>query len=378
MDYCGFVIRRERLARGWSQQGLCKGICAVSYLSKIEQGQAAPSREVLDALYARLNLPVPDEAQRRDAEQRIRQGMEALFDGRWDDVREALDGLPDLRGSELEPWALLLRAYAAPLYAPLDEALEPCLSRIQLALQRNLQDRCEEACRLHPCALLHRSRGILAYERGDNTAAMEALHTAYRLAAEEGRPALMLDCRLFMGNCCSNRGDVAGMRAHYAVAERLARALGRTQDLYSLRYNTGATLLEAGRAQEAYDLLSALPDPDALALHKLAICLEKLHRPGEALRTLDEMERRLDQDGAAPNDLTRLMGRVVRLRLQSTNPLHDLAYGDALMTCFTRCRAERPAGFAAFHLPWVLEWLESGRQYKQACELLKDFPVNTK
>ena len=44
MDYCGFVIRRERLARGWSQQGLCKGICAVSYLSKIEQGQAAPSR----------------------------------------------------------------------------------------------------------------------------------------------------------------------------------------------------------------------------------------------------------------------------------------------------------------------------------------------
>ena len=145
MDYCGFVIRRERLARGWSQQGLCKGICAVSYLSKIEQGQAAPSREVLDALFVRLNLPVPDEAQRRDAEQRIRQGMEALFDGRWDDVREATDGLPDLRDSELEPWALLLRAYAAPPYAPLDEALEPCLSRIQLDLQRNLQDRCEEA-----------------------------------------------------------------------------------------------------------------------------------------------------------------------------------------------------------------------------------------
>lgn len=377
MDYCGFVIRRERIARGWSQQGLCKGICAVSYLSKIEQGQAAPSQEVLDALFARLALPVLDEPQRRDAEQRIRRGMEALFDGRWDDIREAIDGLTDLRGSELEPWALLLRAYAASPRAPLDEALEPCLSRIQLALQRSLQDRCEEACRLHPCALLHRSRGVDAYEKGDYTAAMEALHTAYGMAAEEGRPALMLDCRMFMGNCCSNRLDVAGMRAHYAVAERLARALNREQDLYTLRYNTGATLLETGRAQEAYELLSTLPDPGSLTLHKLAICLEKLNRPDEALRMLDEMERRLDVD--SPDDtLTRLMARVVRLRLQSPAPLRDPAYGDALMTCFTRCRAERPAGYAGFHLPWVLEWLESNRQYKQACELLKDFPVNAK
>ena len=44
------------------------------------------------------------------------------------------------------------------------------------------------------------------------------------------------------------------------------------------------------------------------------------------------------------------------------------------MTCFNRCRAERPAGYAGFHLPWVLEWLETIRQYKQACELMKGFP----
>ena len=104
MDYCGFVIRRERMARGWSQQGLCKGVCAVSYLSKIEQGQAAPSREVLDALYARLNLPVLREPQRRDAEQRIRQGMEALLDGRWDDVRHDLDMALDRVAPERQPF----------------------------------------------------------------------------------------------------------------------------------------------------------------------------------------------------------------------------------------------------------------------------------
>ena len=32
----GMLIYQERIRRNWSQQGLCKGICTVSYLSKIE------------------------------------------------------------------------------------------------------------------------------------------------------------------------------------------------------------------------------------------------------------------------------------------------------------------------------------------------------
>ena len=50
------LIRYERLKRNWSQEGLCNGICAVSYLSKIEQGKAEPSAEVLQALMQRLDL----------------------------------------------------------------------------------------------------------------------------------------------------------------------------------------------------------------------------------------------------------------------------------------------------------------------------------
>ena len=42
MGYYGTLICRERLRRNWSQEGLCRGICAVSYLSKIEKGRAEP------------------------------------------------------------------------------------------------------------------------------------------------------------------------------------------------------------------------------------------------------------------------------------------------------------------------------------------------
>ena len=43
------LIRYERLKRNWSQEGLCDGICAVSYLSKIEQGKAEPNPQLLQA-----------------------------------------------------------------------------------------------------------------------------------------------------------------------------------------------------------------------------------------------------------------------------------------------------------------------------------------
>ena len=35
----GILIRKRRQMANWSQETLCEGICAVSYLSKIEQGK---------------------------------------------------------------------------------------------------------------------------------------------------------------------------------------------------------------------------------------------------------------------------------------------------------------------------------------------------
>ena len=52
----GFMIRRERLNRNYSQESLCKGICAVSYLSKIEQGQVDAREDIIKALLKRLQV----------------------------------------------------------------------------------------------------------------------------------------------------------------------------------------------------------------------------------------------------------------------------------------------------------------------------------
>ena len=112
MSYYGNLILRERLARSWSQAGLCKDICTVSYLSKIETGKAQPSADVLRLLLARLGLhtdPALEAAGARCAED----GYERLFTGRFGELAAALPAVSDETYRATAAWTdlLLLRQF---------------------------------------------------------------------------------------------------------------------------------------------------------------------------------------------------------------------------------------------------------------------------
>lgn len=69
-NYIGLMIKKKRLERNYSQEGLCKGICAVSYVSKIENDSVEASEDILYALLDRLFIkdiqdPMVEEAQQK-------------------------------------------------------------------------------------------------------------------------------------------------------------------------------------------------------------------------------------------------------------------------------------------------------------------------
>ncbi|MDR1736120.1 MAG: helix-turn-helix domain-containing protein [Oscillospiraceae bacterium] len=53
----GDIIRSTRKKKRLSQEELAHGICAVSTLSRIENGTQTPQRSTFDALMRRLDLP---------------------------------------------------------------------------------------------------------------------------------------------------------------------------------------------------------------------------------------------------------------------------------------------------------------------------------
>lgn len=362
--YYGMLIRRERLRRNWSQEGLCKGICGVSYLSKIEQGRATPSRDILNALCSRLELPMDGEW-----EEQVEEAYETMFSGYLDDLRDMLADLPSNGPLDF----LLIRNWL-DCAGPLAPELEACMEGRQLAMQRLLQGRYEEAISLCPNAFFYYSCGQYTYiRRGNDPYVLEQLQTAYDLAAREGRPIVMMLAQITMGNCYSSHVDMENMERHYLVAERLARALGEEYCLADIRYNRAATQLEAGEYEKAYGFFSSLPDPNGLSLHKLAVCCEKLDKHPEAFAALERAEAATQKE--ENGELLGKMCAVVRFRLEHPDYLSRPEYGEILLDCFYALRKKMPVGFAAFHLPWVLEWYKANRQYKLACELLEGFPT---
>lgn len=339
----GFLIRRERLRREWSQAGLCRGICAVSYLSKIEQGKVSASEEVLRRLAQRLELPwYGGAAALAEAGAQIERLYEALL---YLD-QPALEREKPLFAADMErlafsPYAvdaaLLKRALFDDAAALPETEMEPYMDARQLALLRIFQGRFDEAIRLYPHAYCHFCAGADAYASGESYAvALAHLQRGYDLAARDGAAWLMLQCRLLMGNCFCNQ-------------------------------------LEAGQYDKAYAYFSRLEQPTAMELHKLAICCEKTGRNGQALAAIDAARHLLD--GAAEGPVAETICAVVRFRLEHPDYLQRQEYGRLLLDCFDACRQNLPIGYASFHLPWVVEWYTANRQYKQAFELLKSFPI---
>lgn len=371
MHYPGMLIYQERIRRNWSQQGLCKGICTVSYLSKIENGKTDPSDEILRLLLERLELSVSP-ALEEEARLLSENAWECLLTDHTQALHTCMEGHPEevYRATRHGLDLLLLRQFTGP-FQPLPSELEACMDQKQLALQRILQDRCEEAIILFPHAYCYYWAGMDAYKKGSYVTALEHLQTCYDLAARMGAAHLMLHSRASMGNCSCNQGHLEPMERHYQAARRLALALNEDAIIAAIDYNTASVQLEKGQYETAYQYFCSAGDESMMHLHKLAICCEKLGKTEEALAALEKADAM--ESESPPTDLARMMCRLVLYRLRHPDYLKEEEYGELLLSCFQRLKEEMPMGFASFHLPWVQEWYAAGRQYKKAFELLSDF-----
>lgn len=58
-NFIGEYIKKERIKQGLKQELVCKGICSVSYYSRIENNKVNPSETYINKIFKKLNKPVP-------------------------------------------------------------------------------------------------------------------------------------------------------------------------------------------------------------------------------------------------------------------------------------------------------------------------------
>lgn len=384
----GAKIRRERLKRNYSQEGLCKGICTVSYLSKIEQGQAEPGKELIQLLFQKLEIEYHmEEDFLQEAEVFFYELYEKLYT--YQEMSSDIEVLQKKKDVYINsPFLLDALLFSAYWKEGLTEELDPyvsCMEQRQYELYLLLQctrgfHKVEELLRLNSNAFYTTELGIFLCQKGNYVEALGLLLRGYELCAKEGYVRGMLLAQNFLGNSYAGLDKKELMLKSYKIAARIAKDLHQDDFMSEIDYNIGATFLEWGNPASAKEHLEKCVQKSAMYYHKYTLCLEKLGELEKAKEMLLEGEKKLQEvrvEGLESEPVLcswEAMYRVVRYRLYHEEYVTEEEYERVIIECLKLLKEALPLGYLKFHIPYYVEILEKKRRYKEIYHLYQHFP----
>lgn len=377
----GIIIRRRRHEINWSQSTLCSGICAVSHLSKIEQGRTEGSPEVLQLLMERLGI-------RWQGDPVFCQETAAWFDDWYDRLfaGEDISGLGEALAEHREvyqnspfflDWMMLTWLTSGIQPTSIRDYLHVMDIR-QYNLYLCLTGQFEELLRVADKSYFLVMAGMQPYFQGDYGKAVACFQQGLNMAFREGSLRIMMECCGNLGTCYSCLNQLEQTREYYAAASRMARSLGRQKDMLIMAYNLATTELQMGLAEEALQHLLKMPWDESVYYQKLALCYERLHQTEKAHQALDKaltapitvlLDEAIGEKEA--RDTFEQICALVRIRLDDLGYLKNPEYGRILIDCIRSMKDRFPTGFTQLHAGWLVEWYEANRQYHKANELLR-------
>lgn len=410
-NFVGLLIRHKRLEQNLSQQGLCKGIYVVSYLSKIEQGLAEPSPEIVQQLLSALGVEYTTDPQLMEQGRAfIEDFFERINYGETEDPdahawleRQAqrlqnsplyLDhqlyelfrlgrggfqrpGLPHQRDAfeqavralgPFVPYMSLTQQFRYYWGASLDAvSLPQALAHLQ------------KAALLQPCSSILYRIAQAYFAQGQYFQAIEQGERAYRAATDEGNLFVMRWVTLMIGSCYSGYPDLELCQRYFQRALALARG-AHTAIPYLVQYNLGASYVERCRYDEALphleealrlgeNLAESLPDEvdegdRLLTLHKLALAYGGVGQVQKARQACCQAEALL----AGCPGLPPVCGDMIRLARMRLEPgyLDDAGYAAVLQQVYDTVEQYFAFGFKRFHSFMLIELYRHQRRYKEA------------
>lgn len=393
----GYLIRHNRLAQNLSQESLCKGICAVSYLSKIEQGQVEPGKEIVRLLFAALGI---DFEQDEAYVARMRQAFTRYYDRLWhgEDVAPEetllLENAPRLTYSVLHVSLRVLQAYhlmqdddietalamlqeIRPYWSYMDREDAFFYSMIYADLVEDLDEKLAEIARakvLRHVSFAYYQEARIWNTQGKYQEALAQLHEGFRLAADEGNIWIMRNISLLEGICYANLFNQDLMLHAFARAAALSR--GDEEMQASIAYNIGATLLEMRAYDEALaHLLSAVEPLKGTGLqyfllcHKLAIAYGEMGQYAEGEKYLREAQA-VREEGEVSEMLGKALD-VVKLRY-TDGYLDNDEYLTLLREVYDHIMESTAFGYKQFHGLFLIDAYTHRRKYKEALAIARE------
>ncbi len=381
MDQKGNIIRFHRLKKGYSQEYLAKGICGVSYLSKIENNQAQASEEILRAIFKKLAV----DYQSNDYGRHL---IEKYFKAYYVSIKEHVyrDEILNLKefflNSDLVISFQLFELYEIYNNKQYEIAKEHYLKLEKLKKAMNKEEKflfylmaiklTEDTSKAEyffeqAQAISNKSISYLVmanhYEVvGLFEQAIDCAQEGYLKANDEGLVLMMYYLSLSIANSHANLYNVALMYKYYQRCDNLAIDIEALQGLVD--YNLGASLIAHKKYDQAkFHLLKALEkEADRIGkfyiYHKLAWISMETKDQEQTQFYIDKLRDNVDEELI----LEKLLFDIVVAYNEDSpvlqNKLEELIYGK-----------NYHVGIAKFHVSYLMDIYIKKRKYKEAYHL---------
>lgn len=394
--YTGYLIRRTRLEKNLSQEGLAKGICATSYLSKIEQGLVEPGKDIIDRLFDALEIDFVREPElEEEAQHRLERYLFLIEGGEPAQEQEAFfaEHGERLAHSEFALSYLVFRLISTARLDSMDEScalleqIEPyahCLSArlhqwvliIKAEYQQHWEDEwaaLEQAAQLGRSSLVLYKQAVCAYHRGKYSLSVELGERAYSQAAYEGNSSMMIQSSFLLGSCACNRYDMDLAKRYYQRTTALARGYRTEIDSY-IRYNLGSTYLELGDDANALHYLQMAEEKEGDMIHntllhqKLAIIFCRMGNAEKGRAHLQKAKAHFDGTDWQSKARVRLMEQMLRfaeLMLEEGTQTGG-EFERVTRTLYDEAGELYGFGFRRFYGRYLIEIYKKQRRYKEA------------
>ena len=408
----GTIIKKHRLDQNMSQESLCAGICAVSYLSKIENGQAKASHEILVLLFNRLGLPFPEtlgEIEKFEAE--IYEAIQTLLLGEKEEATKQHHALLINEGvfiaSPLAIDWLILELYFAidkRDYAEVSEKLADLETyakhfssnqRYHTNMLKGLVavhevsfdaalDAFIQAMHIRRDGLIIAQLAMTYFYKGDYVSAITYGDEAYTTLMDVGYLNVAIEVSGIVATAYSNLEQIEKALHVYKRQLNLTRSSGQTMVRYSVNYNIGATYLLMGDFDNARLYLNQAIDslgPDDIwrtyyLYQKLVLCYIGLGQLAEARSWLEKLEAHLATSEGKPDSSMIQSIKWLGHYKHHDDPIQEPGYLDDLKTTFDLSKRDSHYGFQLFYGQYLAEAYKANRRYKDALMLMESLKLS--
>lgn len=408
----GTIIKKHRLDQNMSQESLCAGICAVSYLSKIENGQAKSSHEILVLLFNRLGLPFPEtlgEIEKCGAQ--IYETIQTLLLGEKEDAAAQYQTLSENKGVFLASplaidWLILELYFSIDKrdYAEVSEKLADLeayakhFSSIQKYHAYMLKglvavhevsfdsalDAFIKAMHIRRDGLIIAQLAMTYFYKGDYVSAITFGDEAYTTLMDAGYLTVAIEVSGIVATAYSNLEQIDKALHVYKRQLNLTRSSGQTMVRYSVNYNIGATYLLMGDFENARLYLNQSIDclgPDDVwrtyyLFQKLVLCYIGLGQLAEARLWLEKLEAHLAMSEGKPDASMIQSIKWLGHYKHHDDPIQEPGYLDDLKATFDLSKRDSHYGFHLFYGQYLAEAYKANRRYKDALMLMESLKLS--